>query len=487
MSSSGIRPGIARATVLGFAAEALVFPAGLITAAYLTRTLGAVRYGQLALVYAAVSPVVWIASTTFAGRAGVKLISDAEDWRGMGAALLRANALLGLGAMLLFASVVPLLGSVLRQPDLTPYLWVAAVEIALMPLTRIHRDALIARGKYTSPALATLAYQAARLVLILALVAAGWSVLGVIVANLAARLLELAACRRQQPVPLRGGVPGGLVPLRELLGSLFLYTLGLQLFNRVDLLMIGLLGGAADTIGHYGAAQNLAQAPGLFALVFTPLLIAAIRRAEIAGAAREAEALRLGSARVAMGLWALAAPIAAGASRLVILLFGPSFAASGPILAWLGIGGGAALVLSVLSAHEVAAGRYRRPLFAAVPMLVTALVLQTILIPTHGGLGAAWAMAAGAVLAALIAQVFEGVSRFPSRCLDLLRAIGGGVAGFLVTRLAATAYIPSPIDILMGCLATGGTLLVLRLVSTRHVRRFVAELFGRSSLDLKAL
>ena len=483
MSSPGTRPGIARATVLGFAAEALAFPAGLITATYLTRTLGAVEYGQISLVYAATSPVMWVASTTFAGRAAVKLLADADDWRGMAAALLRANALVGLLAMLLFALTVPWLGSVFKQPALTPYLWLAGCEISLMPVTRLYRDALTARGRYTSPALATFAYQSARVVLVLALVAAGWSVAGVIVANLVARLVDLATCRAQQRLPFRGGVIGGLAPLREFLGSLFIYALCLQLFNRVDLLMVGWLG-SADTVGHYGAAQNLAQAPGLFALVFTPLLIAALRRAELAGALDEAAALRLGSARLALGLWALAAPVAAGAPGLAVLLFGPAFAASGAILAWLGIGGGAALVLSVHSAHEVAAGRVGRPLSASIPMLVAAVVLQILLIPRYGGVGAAVATAAAAVLGALIAQGFEGVRKLPSRGLDLLRAIGGGMAGFLGTRLAAIGNIPSPVDILMGCLVTCVTLLALRLTSTRQISRFASELTGRDVLTI---
>jgi len=481
MSAADARPGIARATVLGLVAEALALPAGLVTTTYLTRTLGAIDYGQISLVYAASSPVMWVASMTFAGRAAVKLIADADDWRSMAAALLRANLLVGLLAALLFALAVPLIGLAFKQPGLAPYLWLAAAEISFMPVTRLHRDALTARGKYASPAWATVAYQSARLTLILVLVAAGWSITGVIVANLVARLVELATCRALQRLPFRGGTVGGLAPLGEFLGSLFVYSLCLQLFNRVDLLMVGWLG-VADTVGHYGAAQNIAQAHGLFALVFTPLLIAALRRAELAGALQEAAALRLGSARLAMGLWALAAPVAAGAPRLAILLFGPPFAASGAILAWLGIAGGAAVVLSVFSAHEVAAGRYHRPLSAAVPMLVTSVVLQIVLIPRYGGVGAASATAVAAVLAALIAQGFAGVGKLPSRGLDLLRAIGGGLAGFVGTRLAAMGYIPSPVDILVGCLVTGVTLLALRLISTRQIARFASELTGRNLL-----
>ena len=162
----------------------------------------------------------------------------------------------------------------------------------------------------------------------------------------------------------------------------------------------------------------------------------------------------------------------------MVLLFGPRFASSGPILSWLGIGGGAGLVLSVLAAHQVAAGRFARPLVAAIPMLLGALALQAAWIPRHGALGAAWATAAAAILAAMIAQVFDGFHHLSARTLDLARMVGGATAGYLSTQVAARAGIPSPIDILVGALVTGTILIAVRLASVREVRQLFAQFIG---------
>ncbi len=107
---------LTRGVALGFSAEVLAFPAGLVTAAYLTRNLGPTLYGSLALVYAAVSPLMWIASTTFGGRVAVKLIADASDWRSIGAMLLRANALMGLSCAALFVLAAPFIAVALGDP-----------------------------------------------------------------------------------------------------------------------------------------------------------------------------------------------------------------------------------------------------------------------------------------------------------------------------------------------------------------------------------
>ncbi len=485
MATSTSRPGIARATVFGFVAEAMVFPAGLVTAGFLTRNLGVSQYGQLSLVYAVVSPVVWLASATFSGRMAVALLSDARDWRPMAAALLRASALLGLGAMLGFDALVPRLATGLGIPDLAPVLWLAALEIVVAPITRIHRDALIARGDYSWPALATLAFHLTRLALVLALVAAGWTLVGVILANLGARVVELIACRARLPVPVRGAARGWLHPLRAQVGSFFLYGLCLQLFARLDLLMLGLLGAPKDDLGHYGAAQNLALGPALLAMVFSPLIIAALRRAELARAPEEAAALKNGSLRIAVAIWALAGPVAGGASRLTVLLFGREFVSSGAILGWLGVGAGAGLVLSVLSAHQIAGGRFTRPLGATIPMLVVAAALHAVLIPRFGALGAAWATAAAAILAAIIAQGLDGPGVLPARTLDMARMVGAGTVGYFGAHGAAWAGIPSPVDILLGAFATGICLVVLRLASVRDLRQLVAQ-FMSSTQNSKA-
>ncbi len=346
-----------------------------------------------------------------------------------------------------------------------------------MPLARLHRDALVARGFYTWPAAATSAYHVARLLLVLGLIAAGWSIAGVITANLGARALELGVYRRRQTIPVRGSAPGGLSSARNFLGSLLVYALCLQLFNRVDLLMLGLLDAPPDSIGHFSAAQNLALAPGLFAMVFTPMLIASLGRAEKNGNKTEVMRLRSGSTRLAWGLWALAIPVAAGSDRLVTLLFGAGFAPSGPLLALLAVAGGSLVVLSVWSAQEVARGRHRRPLAAVLPMLGVALALHWVLIPRFGALGAAWSTAASACLAAVVAQAL-GAPGLKRKLIEIIIAGTAGATGLFGTRLAALAGAPSPLDIVLGCLVTTGALMILGLSSREESRQILLDIMG---------
>jgi O-antigen/teichoic acid export membrane protein len=457
----------------------MVFPAGLVTAAFLTRHLGAADYGRLSLLYAVLAPVVWIASTTFAGRLGVALLSEREKWSGTAAALLRANLAIGVVVAVGFGLAAEPIARAVGVPDLASLLWLGGVEIALAPVTRIHRDALIARGDYSWPAFATAAFQLTRLALVLSLVAAGWSLQGVILANLGARMVEGAVCLSRLRLPLGGASRGWFGPIRSQAWSLLGYALCLQLFNRADLLMLGLLDAPADDLGRYGAAQNLAQVPGLLALVLSPLIVSALRHHELSGHAGGVASLRDRSTRLAIAAWAFAGPVAGGAARLAALLFGEAYRPAGPMLGLLGIGAGGGLALSVLSAHQVAARRYATPLRAVIPMLIVALGLQAILIPRYGGIGAAWATAAGGVLAALIAQTFDRRAALPARGLDLARMIGGGAAGYLTTDLVGRAGLPAPFDIVAGFLVTAAALLALGLISKAEVEALVAQLRNR--------
>jgi O-antigen/teichoic acid export membrane protein len=167
---------------------------------------------------------------------------------------------------------------------------------------------------------------------------------------------------------------------------------------------------------------------------------------------------------------------------LAILLFGRDFAASGPILGWLGVAAGGGLALSVLSTHQVAAGRFARPLVAAVPMVALAVGLQVLLIPRYGALGAAWATAAAASLAALIAHGFDGPKALWSRSSDLLRMLAAALAGFWGTRAAAGLGAPSPADILGGAVVGGIVLMATGLASRSDLRELGARLFGPASL-----
>ena len=102
-------------TIRVFLAEALILPTGLLTAAFLTRRLGPEGYGLLTLVATIVSWVEWSITSVFA-RAAVKFVGEAQDWRPVGATVLRLHIMMSGGAVVvLWCLAVPIV-SLLDAP-----------------------------------------------------------------------------------------------------------------------------------------------------------------------------------------------------------------------------------------------------------------------------------------------------------------------------------------------------------------------------------
>lgn len=92
--------GLLGGTARIFAAEALLVPTGLATAAFLSRRLGPEGYGLLTL---ASVLVVLVESNVAAAlsRPSIKLVGDADDWRPIGTAVLRLYTIFGAARALL--------------------------------------------------------------------------------------------------------------------------------------------------------------------------------------------------------------------------------------------------------------------------------------------------------------------------------------------------------------------------------------------------
>src|SRR6478736_2708577 len=94
--------------VLGFAAELILLPTGLVTAAVLTRTLGPRGYGVFSV---AATFITWLSltTTTLLARAAVKFVSEADDWRPVATGVLRWRlAIGGLAALVVALASLPI-------------------------------------------------------------------------------------------------------------------------------------------------------------------------------------------------------------------------------------------------------------------------------------------------------------------------------------------------------------------------------------------
>jgi O-antigen/teichoic acid export membrane protein len=391
-------------TLRVFLAEALLFPTGLLTAAFLSRRLGPEGYGAFTLASVLVSWVEWTLASLFS-RSAIKFISEAADWRPVAAALVQLYLLLGLAAGGMLWLAAPAAAALLRAPELAGLLRLFALDIPLMCLTHAHRQILVGQGRFTERAVASAGRWLARLLLIVLLVQAGWAVPGAIVGSLGATLVELLLSRWYVRPPLRTREHFPLRPLLTYSVPLLLSALSLRVLENLDLFAVKVLGGTVAQAGQYGAAENLALVLGVLALAFAPLLQATLGRYLAAG--QQAAAQRLGheALRAVAGLMPFMALAAGGSREIIDLIYGPAFAPAGPWLALLVWAGWALLIIAVVASILTAAGRPALTLALTAGLPPLALAGHLLLIPRFGPLGAALVTTIVAGLCALASLV----------------------------------------------------------------------------------
>lgn len=393
---------IASGTARVFLADVLVLPTGLVITVFLTRRLGPELYGLLALVMILVSWVESIITSIF-GRATIKFVGGAEDWRPVGATVVRLYLMSGVGAMFLLWILATPIATLLNEPGLVACLYLLAFDIPLFSLACAHRNILVGTGGFQQRALVSAGRWIVRLVLIVLLVELGLSVSGAILGSVGASLAELVIARfyvrpslfRRSNFPIRQ-VWGFAVPL-------FLSTLSLLFYSKLDLFALKVLRGTTAQVGIYGAARNLVRLPSIFAFSFSPILLSTLSRMLRDGESHPAREMGRHAMRLVIMLLPLAGLAAGAALEIVGLIFGPLFLPAAPLLARLIFGAMALVMISVSAAILTAADKPGLTFAVTGPMLPLAIAGHWILIPRLGSVGASLVTTVVAGLGAIVA------------------------------------------------------------------------------------
>lgn len=426
-------------TARSLLAEALFPLTGLVTASYLTRQLLPEGYGWFTLVASLVAWVEWTVTTLFS-RAAIKLVGEAEDWRPVGATLVRWQLWIGLAAMVAVQATAGPVAALLGAPEIAPYLRLMALEIPVFAVAQAYRTITIGLGGYRQRAITSVWRWTSRLVFIIALVELGFSIPGAILGNVAAAFAELFVARYYCRVPWRSATP---VPVRRLLDyavPLFAATLCLRLFDVQILLLLKACGGSAADVGLVGAAANLAIVPRLFTLSFAPLLTATLTHLLRDNQTQKARDIGRDSLRLAWFLLPVAGLTAGAGDEVTRLIFGPGFEAAGGLLGWLMFAAVALVAMNIVAAILTAGGKPGRILWFAAPLLALGVAGSLWLIPRYLAEGAVIAMAGSAAAGVVIALVTVW------RCERVGPALGSlARSAFLtVAGCAAAASWPTP-------------------------------------------
>ncbi|GAB4342685.1 MAG: hypothetical protein OHK0047_34900 [Leptolyngbyaceae cyanobacterium] len=391
---------MAAGTLQVFLAEALLLPTGLLTAAFLTRRLGPDGYGVLLLATTIVSWIGWSITSAFT-RTTIKFIGEAEDWQPVASAVLQLHLLLGGLAVAIVWALAEPIAQALGEPGMATYLRIFVFEVPIFCLAYVHRSVLVGLGKFSQRAIVTGSRWIARMVLVIALVAAGLSVWGAILGSVASALVELLVCRFYVAPPL---ISHTRFSMRKLWGyavPLFLLALSLRFYDKLDLLMLKLLGGTTAEAGFYGTAQNLSLMPSLFTLAFVPLLLATLTRTLKGGEVAKAKQLGRDAMRLVFLLLPFAGLSAGAASEIIQLLFSSTFLPAAPIFALLIFGAVAMAMIAVTTCILTAASKPNWTIALTGPMVPMAIAADLWMIPNFGPMGAAITSTTVASLAAL--------------------------------------------------------------------------------------
>ncbi|MCC2671834.1 MAG: rane protein involved in the export of O-antigen and teichoic acid, partial [Armatimonadetes bacterium] len=379
-----------------------MLPTGLLTAAFLTRALGPGGYGQYTLAASLVLWAEWSVAALFS-RASIKLAGEADDWRPVGAAVLRLHLLMSLIVLAVFWIAAPSLAAALGEPALADNLRLFAWDVPLFCAAQAHQHLALSAGKFAYRSAASAIRWAARLLLILCFIRLGLGVPGAILGVIGSSAVELGVLRlRVKPAIWSSSGPAA----REILlfaRPLVVFALLLRLHDTLDLLLLEVISRSAREVGVYGAARNLCLVPSIAGMAVAPVLLATLTRLLKDHATTEARDLTGFALRAACGLLPIAGLVAGAAKPLALLLFGAEFVSSGTLIPPLIFGGVALVVVSIASAVLTAWGKPVVVIAIAVPVLAVSLAGYLALIAPWGALGAAVSSLAGSGLGAAIA------------------------------------------------------------------------------------
>jgi len=440
---------LASGTLYVFLAEALIFPTGLATAAFLTRVLGPEDYGLLTLTATLATWFEWTVVSLFA-RAAVKFIGEAHDWRPVATTVVRLYLAAGVLAALALAAFARPAALLLGEPRLQGYLLAYALDVPLFCLSQAHMAVLVGVGEFPSRATAAAGRWIGRLLLMLVLVGMGYSVYGAIAANVGASVVELALARYRIRPPLAGRSSFAARNLWGYAVPLFLFAISMRLYDKVDVVALKALGGSAAQVGLYGAAQNLSLVPLLFGSILAQLLLSTLSSMQRDGRSEAADRLARDGMRVVVVLLPFAAMVAGSAHEIVTIIFGAAFGETAPLLALLIFAGVAMAMIQLTNAVLTASERPGLSFAVAGPLVPLAVAGHVALIPRFGAIAAASVTTAfafaGAVATAALVQSVRGVALPPATLARSLVATALAYA-------AAAAW------------STAGALLLLKLAA----------------------
>ena len=396
LGDSRAADGIVRNTTFAFAVQVTISVFSAIVTLFLVRQLGPAGYGIFALAVAIGALCALLAELGLSpstARFVAERRGERDAMAGVIAAALRLKLpLTAAVATLLFLASGPI-ASAYGHESLTWPLRAIAIALFGQGIAALLGGTFVAQGRVALNLRLVFAGGLVEVCTTIALVllgagatgaafgrAAGWTVAGAFAVLLAIRSFGRRALGVRAADSARA---------REILryaGLIAIVDAAVVLFDQIDAILIGAFLGAAS-VGVFQAPMRLTTF-----LLYPGYAVAAGVAPRLSHGVRhrpDATALRLAYRLIVLFQAALLAPVVVWATPITDLLFGDAFAESAEVLRWLApfifLSGLATLVS--LGANYLGLARRRAPI--AIAAVLVNIVLDLVLLPTIGVIGAA--------------------------------------------------------------------------------------------------
>ncbi len=325
---------------------------------------------------------------------GMRHLLPRELARGHNQQLLATGAALCLGAGLLLCLGLICISGLFVSPTTGHVLAVVALALPFSGLMVAAEGYWIATQHVGRLVKALVLEQAIRLVTGLVIVAAGYGAIGLMCCFVLGRLTAAVLARPPGGFSLARSARSTALSLMREIPIFVGLEACFQLYWRVDVLLLSLISSKAET-GYYVAAYRIFSALLLLPQSYGQILLPRLVKSQGDGL------FRRGIRDMAFLGGAMAVATILLARTGTGVLYGPGYQRSALILVILAMGLLPASVDQPQGRALVAAGRQSKDLAALAAATGTNICLNLLLIPSFGGLGAAWATIASLIVSVL--------------------------------------------------------------------------------------
>jgi O-antigen/teichoic acid export membrane protein len=400
----------ARGTIQQLIARGCFMVSGFVVTVILTRGLGPAEYGVYGLI---MSVLLWLEMGATAGVPGAlsRLLPQYEKTQGAefentAFALLAA---VSVGILAIGWVAAPFLAGLFKLPAGAATLFrIAFLDIPLYAQYIGYQGMLNGYRRYGTTGLCIIAYSLTKLAGILIL----WHVFGLtaagaLIVNVAATVGGFVYLTCVVPLQRVWPDPKLLKPILQAALPLGLILANRQVLLNLDLWSLKALGGAAAVVGLYIAAGQLPKM-----LLMVPNTIGNVLFSSLARALANRDRplvrnyIQATTRFVLMALAPCCVILAQHAEPVMSLVFSRSFVAGAPFLRWQLLAALIQALFAIVLEVLGAAGHYALSIIVLLALVPFALVLNNVMIPEFGAIGAAGALVLTNLIGLVIVATF---------------------------------------------------------------------------------